>query len=56
MMIMIHENGYKIICISNHQIKSLCPGIYLVPSLVLYDKMLQSVSIYVVTSSLLNVG
>ena len=30
----IHEYGYKIICISNHQIKLLCPGIKLVASLV----------------------
>ena len=32
--------GYKIICISNHQIKLLCQGINLVPSLVFWDKML----------------
>ena len=36
----IHEYGYKIICISNHQLKLLCPGINLVPSSVFWDKML----------------
>ena len=30
----IHEYGYNIICISNHQIKLLCPGINMEPSLV----------------------
>ena len=31
----IHEYGYWIICISNYQIKLLCPGISLVPCLVI---------------------
>ena len=36
----IHEYGYNIICISNHKIKLLCPGINVIPSLVFLDKML----------------